>query len=184
MSPLSRSEAEDFLYREVRLLDERRFEEWLELFTGDGLYWIPMDENADPEKEPSVLYDDTVTRRQRVYQLLHQPHYSQIPPSRTVHFLSNVEIRAGDKDDLSKLSSSSGLAGLSGHSDYSIIHCNFALFELRAGDPRQIGLGEQRSIVGRCEYHLRYTKTHWRIALKKVIMMDRDLPLHNLSFIL
>ncbi len=163
---MSRTQAEDFIYWEARLLDERRFEEWLELFTEDGLYWIPMDENADPEKEPSVLYDDSVTRRQRVYQLLHQPHYSQIPPSRTVHFVSNVESRAGDKDGQSE------------------VHCNFALFELRAGDPRQIGLGEQRSIIGRCEYRLRYTNDQWRIALKKVIMMDRDLPLHNLSFIL
>ncbi len=169
MSPLSRTEAEDFIYREARLLDERRFEEWLDLFTEDGLYWIPMDENADPENEPSVLFDNSVTRRQRVYQLLHQPHYSQIPPSRTVHFVSNVESRAGDQN---------GQPGL------SVVHCNFALFELRAGDPRQIGLGEQRSIVGRCEYHLRYTKAQWRIALKKVIMIDRDLPLHNLSFIL
>ena len=166
MNPLSRTEAEDFIYREARLLDERRFEDWLELFTEDGLYWIPMDENADPENEPSVLFDNSVTRRQRVYQLLHQPHYSQIPPSRTVHFVSNVESRAGDKD---------------GH---AVVNCNFALFELRAGDPRQIGLGEQRSIVGRCEYHLRYTKAQWQIALKKVIMIDRDLPLHNLSFIL
>ena len=166
MNPLGRTEAEDFIYRESRLLDERRFEEWLELFTEDGIYWIPMDENADPEKEPSVLYDDSVTRQQRVYQLLHQPHYSQIPPSRTVHFISNVESGAGEKD---------------GH---SVVYCNFALYELRAGDPRQIGLGEQRSIVGRCEYHLRFINAQWRIALKKVIMMDRDLPIHNLSFII
>jgi len=163
---LSRTEAEDFVYQEVRLLDERRFEEWLELFTKDGLYWIPMVDGADPENEPSVLYDDSITRRQRVYQLLHQPHYSQMPPSRTTHFVSNVEIHAGDKDDT------------------CVIHCNVAIFELRPGDPRQSGLGDQRSFIGHGEYHLQSIDNHWRIALKKVIMMNRDLPLENISFIL
>lgn len=162
----SRTEAEDFIYKEVRFLDDRRFEEWLKLFTDDGLYWIPLDDSADPEKEPSVLYDDSITRRQRVYQLLHQPHYSQMPPSRTIHFTSNVEFNAGDNDDT------------------SLLHCNFAVFELRPGDPRQFGLGDQNTLVGRCEYHLRYIDGQWRIALKKFIMMNRDLPLRNLSFIL
>jgi 3-phenylpropionate/cinnamic acid dioxygenase small subunit len=33
-------EVEQFLYREGRLLDERRFHEWLELFTEDARYWM------------------------------------------------------------------------------------------------------------------------------------------------
>jgi ethylbenzene dioxygenase beta subunit len=33
-------EVEQFLYREARLLDERRFHEWLALFTDDVRYWM------------------------------------------------------------------------------------------------------------------------------------------------
>jgi ethylbenzene dioxygenase subunit beta len=33
-------EVEQFLYREARLLDERRLHEWLELFTDDARYWM------------------------------------------------------------------------------------------------------------------------------------------------
>jgi hypothetical protein len=33
-----RLEVEDFLYHEARLLDERRFHEWLDLFTEDLVY--------------------------------------------------------------------------------------------------------------------------------------------------
>jgi len=33
---------EQFLYREARLLDERRFHDWLELFTDDLRYWMPV----------------------------------------------------------------------------------------------------------------------------------------------
>jgi len=165
MERLSRQEAEDFVYREARLLDERRFEEWLELFTPDGLYWIPIDENSDPEKEPSVLYDDSATRGQRVYQLLHQPHWSQMPPSRTLHLVSNVRVA----DDQAP--------------GNCVVHCHVAVFEVRPGDPRQLGRGEERFFAGHCEYRLRY-ESGWRITLKKLVLINRDLPIPSLSFIL
>src|SRR5262249_47325129 len=38
-------EVEQFLYREARLLDERRFRDWLELFTDDVRYWMVMRSN-------------------------------------------------------------------------------------------------------------------------------------------
>jgi 3-phenylpropionate/cinnamic acid dioxygenase small subunit len=160
---LTRQEAEDFLYREARLLDERRLEEWLEMFTQDGMYWIPMDENADPDREPSIAYDDSFTRAQRVYQLLNQPHYSQVP--RTVHLITNVEVEAGS------------------NAEESIVRCALALFEVRSGDERQFGLGMERSFAGRCEYHLLYDRDRWRIKLKKVVLTGRDLPLENFTFI-
>ena len=31
-----------FVYREARLIDEKRFDEWYELFTDDALYWMPL----------------------------------------------------------------------------------------------------------------------------------------------
>ena len=37
-TPPSEHELIDFVYHEARLLDEKRFEEWYELFTEDGLY--------------------------------------------------------------------------------------------------------------------------------------------------
>ena len=45
---LSRTEAEDFLYHEADLLDRREFDQWLTLFTEDGIYWLPMDDDDDP----------------------------------------------------------------------------------------------------------------------------------------
>ena len=33
----------EFVYDEADLLDEQRFEEWLELFADDATYWIPLD---------------------------------------------------------------------------------------------------------------------------------------------
>ena len=109
---LTREEAEQFLYREGRLLDERRFEEWNEMFTSDGLYWVPIEEGTDPRREPSIFYDNAELRTQRVYQILNQPHYAQMPPSRTIHFISNVEVDNGDEDN-------------------AVIRCNLLVCELR-----------------------------------------------------
>jgi 3-phenylpropionate/cinnamic acid dioxygenase small subunit len=164
-APLTRQEAEAFLFKEARLLDERRLEEWLELFTADGIFWIPIEDDADPGTQPSILFDDTMLRAQRVYQLLHTSHYCQMPPSRTIHMLSNIEVEEG--------------AG----PDEAIVRCNLVVFELRTGDHRQNGLGEYRSFAGRCEYRLR-RDGEWRIALRKVLLIDRDLPIYNLSFVL
>jgi 3-phenylpropionate/cinnamic acid dioxygenase small subunit len=35
-------EVEQLLYWEARLLDERRFHAWLDLFTDDVRYWMPV----------------------------------------------------------------------------------------------------------------------------------------------
>ena len=38
---IDRSECERFLIHEARLLDDRRFRDWMALFTEDGSYWVP-----------------------------------------------------------------------------------------------------------------------------------------------
>ena len=47
----------DFVYREARLLDEMRYDEWLALFTEDGYYWMPAEwRQTDPVLQPSPKY--------------------------------------------------------------------------------------------------------------------------------
>ena len=162
---LSRSEAEDFLFMEAELLDERRYEEWLKLFTPDGIYWLPMQDQTDPFTTPSVLYDDTHTRSMRVHQLVHKPHYSQRPPSRTVHAVSNVVVKPADPPE------------------ECIVKCNVMVTEMRAGNYQQLGLGEQRLFAGHGEYRLRQGE-RLGIAMKKLVLVNRDTPIVNLSFIL
>jgi ethylbenzene dioxygenase subunit beta len=162
---LTRQEAEDFLYEEARLLDERLFEAWLHLFTEDGLYWIPLVEDADPTTQTSLLYDDSQLRQIRVHHLLHERNFAQSPPSRTVHQVSNVQVWGGDR------------------ADEALVRCNLVLYEIRGGDHLQLGLGQQRALAGKCEYRLRY-HDGWRIACKKVVLINRHMPIVNLSFLL
>jgi len=83
----------DFLYHEAALLDERRFEEWLELFTDDAVYWVPQGDEPDPLRQVSLVYDDRRRLHERVLRLTGGFAFSQDPPSRTCHIVGNV--RAG-----------------------------------------------------------------------------------------
>jgi 3-phenylpropionate/cinnamic acid dioxygenase small subunit len=162
---LTHAGAEAFLYAEARLIDEDRLEDWLKLFTADGIYWIPSDESDDPDIETSIIHDDGLQREKRVYQL-RQKHLAQDPRSRTIHFISNVEAE-------------SAMTGTE-------IRCNLLVMEMRPGDHQglQPGLAEPRVFAARCRYRLRHEDGVWRMVLKQVILINRDLPLQNISFIL
>src|SRR5258706_14453778 len=51
-------EIEQFFYREARLLDERRFEEWLSLFTDDVHYWMAGKSNRYPKASKAIRITD------------------------------------------------------------------------------------------------------------------------------
>ncbi len=163
---LSRAEAEDFLYVEADLLDRRDYDQWLTLFTEDGIYWLPMDESDDPLLQSSILYDDTKMREMRVHQILRKSHYAQMPSSRTAHAVSNVRILPANRPD------------------EVAVHCTVTVAELREGNYQQLGLGTQRVFAGRCEYPLRREADSLAIAMKKFVLINRHMPIENLSFIL
>src|SRR5579864_7992245 len=92
---LGLEEAEQFLYYEAELIDERDYERWLDLFLPDGLYWLPSSTtDLDPATQISIIYDDDRARRLRVERLLSGKRDGQIPPSLTCHAISNVRVRA------------------------------------------------------------------------------------------
>ena len=171
MTPsLTRADAEAFLYREARLLDERRFDEWLKLFADDGLYWAPVDDAAtDPYDKVSLIHDDALRREERVFRITRTKAHTQDPPSRTQHFVSNVEVENGAANGEMRVYSSQ------------------IVYEVRAGggNYRHLELGEPRSLAARCEHRLRPDGAGgWRIALKKMLLLNRDLPIGNLTFII
>ena len=76
-----------------RLVDTDRFEEWLELFTADCLYWVPtVVAGADPTTQLCTAFDDHRRLEDRIVRLRTGTAYSQVPPSRTCRTLSNFEI--------------------------------------------------------------------------------------------
>ena len=83
----------DFLYREARLLDQRRFADWNYLFASDGMYWIPLvEDQPDPINHLSLAYEDAMMREVRINRLNHDRAWSQKPRSRTSHMISAIVV--------------------------------------------------------------------------------------------
>lgn len=88
--------ARDLLSREATLVDERRWDEWLELFSKDVEYWIPAWDSEteftqDPDSELSlVYYNGRFGLEDRVYRIRTGTSTASTPPARTCHLVSNV----------------------------------------------------------------------------------------------
>ncbi len=165
MSPrnsLTRQDAEDFLYREVGLLDEGRLDEWLGLFTEDGRYRLPIASRDDP-LEPALVDDDRERLAERVFRLTSTQAHAQLPPSQTVHDVHNVRLEEPAGDEV-------------------LVRCNLTVHEVRVGGPEQVGLGRLRVLPGRAVYGLRLGPP-LRIRSKTVYLLERELPLPNIAFI-
>jgi benzoate/toluate 1,2-dioxygenase beta subunit len=88
---------EQFLYHEARLLDTQQLEAWLELFTEDATYWVPLERNQkDPLETSSIIHDDRTLLELRVRQARHPRAHARQPLARTVHQVGNVMV-SGEK---------------------------------------------------------------------------------------
>lgn len=94
---MTEAELARFVYREARLLDEKRFEEWYELFTEDAYYWVPLSAaQTDPLGHNSLAYEDKLLLRLRIERLKLPTAYSQKPASRCLHVLQAPEVEKAD----------------------------------------------------------------------------------------
>ena len=97
--PETRDECRQLLEREARLLDQARFEEWLAMYAEKCIVWVPAAEAAgDPRREVSIYFDDRRRLEDRIFRLRTGKAWSQVPASRCVRQVTNVEVfRAGEK---------------------------------------------------------------------------------------
>ena len=99
MTAFSPQQLSDFVYAEARLLDEQRFDAWLDLFTDDARYWMPLAPGQqDPLLHASLLYEDKLLLRVRVERLAGARTFSQQPRSRCHHLLQQPSIEHADPD--------------------------------------------------------------------------------------
>jgi len=163
---LVKQEVEEFLYQEAELLDERRYEEWLDLFTEDTHYWMPMRRNVpadEPEREFTRegadvnWFDegkDTLTRR--VKQILTGVHWAEQPPSRICHIVSNVQILEAGPDEIR-------------------VKSRFLLYRNRVETETDFLVGKREDLLRRVDGAL-------RIARRKIVLDQNVLLAKNLTF--
>ena len=84
-------DVEQFLYHEARLLDTHQFDAWLELFTEDATYWVPLERGQKSGLETSsLIHDDRTLLALRVQQARHPRAHARLPLARTVHHVGNI----------------------------------------------------------------------------------------------
>jgi len=149
-SAIDRSVFETFLFDEARLLDERRFREWMALFADDGTYWVPAVADQDsPFNQVSLFYDDRDLMKTRVDRLEHPRIHIQDPPSRTAHLIGNVILDAADD----------------ARGEYTV-SSTVIMVEYREDD--------QRVFAGRQVHTLRRSADGFRIVRKRVNLVNCD----------
>ena len=98
-------EAYSFLMHEAELLDERRERDWLDLFTDDAEYLMPVRVNRERAEgegfsEEAYYFEETRGSLElRVRRLETEYAWAEDPPSRTRHFVTNVRVAEGDEED-------------------------------------------------------------------------------------
>jgi len=158
-------EIEEFLYAEAELLDERRFEAWLEFLTDDIRYWMPMRRNVKfgeqarentRERQDMNWFDEgKTTLQQRVQQLMTGVHWAEEPLSRVCHMVTNVQIVHATALEVT-------------------VKSRFLIYRNRLQD-------ETDFFVGKREDVLRKVDSQWKIARRQILLDQNVLLAKNLT---
>ncbi len=147
-----------FIYREARLQDEHQYDAWENLWTDDGVYWVPANgDDIDPEQKMSILYDNRSRIALRIRQYHTGKRFSQTPQSRLRRLVSNVEILSDDGS------------------------------EIRAAANAMVFESQTRGDViwaSRNEYTLRREDNGFRMVLKKVMLVNNHTALYSMAFLI
>jgi 3-phenylpropionate/cinnamic acid dioxygenase small subunit len=171
-------EVEQFLYREARLLDERRFGEWLALFTDDVRYWMAGRTNRypkrskaiailDPERyveddvlaedDLAILDEDRATLAARIARFDTGMAWAEDPPSRTRHLIVNIEVEPG--------------AAAGELTAYS----NFLVYRSRGEREEDFYVGARRDLLRRVEGALKIARRH--ILLDQNVLLAKNVSI-------
>jgi benzoate/toluate 1,2-dioxygenase subunit beta len=155
--PSDRHLIENFLYREARLMDSHAYDEWFALWTDDALYWIPSnDDEYDPQQHVSIVYENKARIEDRIFRLKSGAAYAQDPKSRVSRVISNVEIEAGENSEVT-------------------VYSTFNLTALRRS--------KMDTFAGRTTHKLRPDGESFKIAYKKVVLINNDEVINNMTFL-
>src|SRR5215472_13649512 len=147
------------LEQEARLLDELRFDEWLALYAGECIYWVPATPGGgDPRREVAISFDDRRRLEDRIYRLRTGYAWSQAPKSRTVRMISNVEVFAAKQGSA------------------RMVRSYYLISEFRVDGTRYLS--------GWCGHRFVERAGRWEIQVRQVNLIDCDRNLRNPSIVL
>jgi biphenyl 2,3-dioxygenase beta subunit len=164
-----RCQVEEFLYLEAELLDDRKLREWLELLTDDVRYWMPIRHNtaerpqdiAEELSKPGEGYyfdDNKKSLSLRVERVYSKSAWSELPPSRTRHLITNVRVKRDNGAELE-------------------VHSNFLVYRTRMESDKDMFVGTRQDI-------LRRVNGGFKIARRTIVLDQAVLDAKNISVFL
>ena len=88
-------EIEQLLYRQSELLDQKLWQDYIDLFTDDGVYWMPVTpDQTEWEGSPSIFAEDKYMMEVRMGRVTHPTAWSQVPMWSTSHVIGNVVLES------------------------------------------------------------------------------------------
>ena len=162
---------EDFLYREADLLDQRRFNDWLDLIADDIVYFMPIrrnvkfgqheeQENTKAGQGISWFDEGKWTLTKRVEQIMTGVHFAEEPLSRVCHMVSNVQIlEARPSFEVA---------------EEVVVRSRFLVHQNRVEY-------ETYTFIGRRTDVLRKSEGDWKIARREIVLDQNVLLAKNLS---
>ena len=156
-------EAEEFLYREAGLLDDRRFDDWLALLTDDIHYWVPIRRTTQAREvdleftKPGGMAffdDDKEILTMRVRRLSVGRAWAEDPPSRTRHLITNIRIDRIDADEMTVFS-------------------NFQLYRTRLNSEEDSWIGRREDVLRRVDDELKLARRH--VYLEQTVILSQNM---------
>ncbi|MCX4817985.1 aromatic-ring-hydroxylating dioxygenase subunit beta [Streptomyces sp. NBC_01239] len=155
-----RDEVTDFLFEEAERADAGDYDGWLALWDETCTYWVPCNvDDYDPRTHVSIIYDDRARLEERCFRLTTGGAHSQEPKSKVCRVVGNVRVRAPEDDE-----------------GFVEAEARVVMVELR--------LGHKSVYAARVHYTLRRTEDGFRLRHKKVMLLDADEPLGNMTFLI
>ena len=157
MSVLTREDAETLLFREALLLDRRDWDAWLEMYAEDAVYWIPAwrdetEPTQNPDAELSLIYYQSRKElEERVWRARSGLSVASTPLPRAVHVIGNVLVDKADAEQAELTAS-------------FVVHYH----DVRAE--------RTHAFFGRYEYRIRTNCAQPKIAFKKILLLNDNIP--------
>lgn len=159
---------EQFLYLEALLLDEKRWQDWLALYTEDCFYWVPsVMGQKDPIDTISLYAEERMRMEMRVIRITHPHAYSQDFPTRMSHVVGNVML---DPED-----GAGADGGMKPKADL-VVRSTVHILEYRKE--------EQRLFGGGVRHWLRRDGSGFKIAMKRIDLVNCDAPMEVVQLFL
>jgi 3-phenylpropionate/cinnamic acid dioxygenase small subunit len=161
-------EVEDFFFHEAKLLDGRRWEEWIDLLAEDVRYYVPIVKNVrygeqlerelTRERQEMNWFDEgKSTLVQRLRQIMTGIHWAEEPLSRVVHLVTNLQITEVKEE------------GKEVHSE-----CSFMVYKNRVETETDVFVGRRKDVI-------RKVDGEWKLARREVILAQNVLLAKNLT---